>query len=657
MGNTKTKEMFESISSDIDNQTNLLSNKDMGSLYYKLDEKLVDEGLHYDNDGVYIPLNDEDYKLRISRNTKISKIEIEYNLLNKKGKIIKAFTRKVLPIMEDISSEGKNTIIGEFKRIMKEIGSDDNAEMFIQGFKQVLNQGLKIFTESDFDDGIILEDNNFDIDAEIYDRVKPYLTPEEIEIAKETASKIKEQGLFHYLNNIIKKFYKGETTNIIKKFLGGFSIMLGKESFFFITTAHSEEGKSLEDDIVFNKLIPERYIFHKNSMTEASFLRYSEKSQNYFDRQIVLFGDLGAKNSFEKLENVFDIIKILITENKHSKDLTEGGKNNKYDIATLNLEVDSIGAVFQTTENDFWEDDDGQYGSRALEFTPNHSDKEEVLKFRNAMINNPFSKVNIEQQQIIEEIEHFHLYLLYLVDYEINLINPYGEIFVDFALKQDDGIVREFDQLSYLFQVYCILTYYDCEIRQKDGEDIFISSEKQAKDFISNIKLKNTLIPYEYDFIVMLKNKLPIIKEEKNGEVILDGLNIYFNTVVENDFMDNEDILSFDEIPYGMNHIDRLMAYYKLGGRSDQHKEDVFFTVSDLKSTFSRNRAYKNIKDVGKFLNNLYEKDYLGKLEGKYNGKNIYYLTSKCEEIDYVLEVTDEHREKRDKIIDETFSV
>ncbi len=220
MGNTKTKEMFESISSDIDNQTNLLSNKDMGSLYYKLDEKLVDEGLHYDNDGVYIPLNDEDYKLRISRNTKISKIEIEYNLLNKKGKIIKAFTRNVLPIMEDISSEGKNTIIGEFKRIMKEIGSDDNAEMFIQGFKQVLNQGLKIFTESDFDDGIILEDNNFDIDAEIYDRVKPYLTPEEIEIVKETASKIKEQGLFHYLNNIIKKFYKGETTNIIKKILG-----------------------------------------------------------------------------------------------------------------------------------------------------------------------------------------------------------------------------------------------------------------------------------------------------------------------------------------------------------------------------------------------------------------------------------------------------
>ena len=190
-----------------------------------------------------------------------------------------------------------------------------------------------------------------------------------------------------------------------------------------------------------------------------------------------------------------------------------------------------------------------------------------------------------------------------------------------------------------------------------NGEDIFISSEKQAKDFISNIKLKNTLIPYEYDFIVMLKNKLPIIKEEKNGEVILDGLNIYFNTVVENDFMDNEDILSFDEIPYGMNHIDRLMAYYKLGGRSNQHKEDVFFTVSDLKSTFSRNRAYKNIKDVGKFLNSLYEKDYLGKLEGKYNGKNIYYLTSKCEEIDYVLEVTDEHREKRDKIIDETFSV
>ena len=118
----KTKEMFESISSNIDNQTYLISNKDMSLLYYKLDEKLIGEGLHYDNNGVYLPLNDKDYKLRISRNIKSSKIEIEYHLLNKKGDTVKGFKRKELPIMEDITSKAKNSLIGEFKRIIKELG-------------------------------------------------------------------------------------------------------------------------------------------------------------------------------------------------------------------------------------------------------------------------------------------------------------------------------------------------------------------------------------------------------------------------------------------------------------------------------------------------------------------------------------------------------
>lgn len=658
MGNIDTREMFESISSHIDNQTNLLSNKDMSSLYYKLDEKLVDEGLHYDNDGVYIPLNDEDYKLRISRNTKISKIEIEYNLLNKEGKIVKGFKRKVLPVMEDISSEGKDSIIREFKRIMNEIGSDDNAEMFIQGFKQLLNQGLKIFTEPDFEEDIIIDDNNIDIEREIEDRVNPYLTPGEVEIAKETASKIKEQGLFEYLNNIIQKFYKGDTTNIIRKFLGAFCVMLGKQSFFIMTTAHSEEGKSLEDDIVFNILIPPRYVFHKNSMTLSSFTRYSEKSIHYFNRQIVLFGDLGSKYSFEKLQEVFDVIKILITDDVgYTKDLSENlGQNNKYDINSLHLEVESIGAVFQTTDNDFWGDDDGQYASRSLEFTPNPAEKEEILRFKNAKINNPFSRVNIEQQEIMEEIEHLHLYLLYLVDHNITLINPYGEIFIDYALKRDEGIVREFEQISYLFQGYSILTYYDCEVKKREGEDVFISSEKQVNDFTSNIGLKNTLIPYEENFIKMLKEKLPVIMEvNDDGEIVYDDLNIYFNTVIEEDFIKKD--LPFEEIPDNMDNYGRLMTYYKLGGRSEKHKEDVFFTVSDLRGTFSRKKAYKNIKDLNKFLNSLYEKGYLGKLEGKYNSKNIYYLTSKCDDIEFVFKITDKVKEERDKMIDETFAV
>ena len=59
---------------------------------------------------------------------------------------------------------------------------------------------------------------------------------------------------------------------------------------------------------------------------------------------------------------------------------------------------------------------------------------------------------------------------------------------------------------------------------------------------------------------------------------------------------------------------------------------------------------------MGKLLHNLYLKGYLNKLEYKdpNNHENIYYLTSKCENIIFSLEITDEDREQVEKFYIET---
>lgn len=77
-------------------------------------------------------------------------------------------------------------------------------------------------------------------------------------------------------------------------------------------------------------------------MTLSSFSRYSEASHYYFDRMIVYFGDLGGRKSFLKVEDVFDVMKTLITEKFFSRDLSEGTSKGGYETISLTLKVKSV---------------------------------------------------------------------------------------------------------------------------------------------------------------------------------------------------------------------------------------------------------------------------------------------------------------------------
>ena len=266
--------------------------------------------------------------------------------------------------------------------------------------------------------------------------------------------------------------------------------------------------------------------------------------------------------------------------------------------------------------------------------------------------------------------------MLYLITKDIEVINPWKTVFIRFV-KKSNTPYRDLKQIMTLFKAYCTITYFNCKVNKDNG--LLVASKEQVETFMNNISLENTLPPLESEFFKMLmgkdtKNELTIIETNTENDTPLNPLNPYFNTALEsigynnctddttetvvesnnetkgNSTLDDAIILSkrvittIDIIPeYKQKEtIAKLLQLYRLSGQGLNHEENVFFTVTDVKRLYSRNKPYKNIDDVPKLLNKFYKNGFIDKLDYKdVKRQNIYYLTSKCNDINDNITVTE----------------
>lgn len=625
---------------------------------YKPDADMEKKGYEWDSSGLYKPYtykhdvnpDERDIYLKIERipdlKTKFIKYSWVYKV-NGEFKILNFFRRDMLPVEEDIDAGGKSSINRSLS-FKGGIANLDSAKGTYKSFmndliKDIVNSpSLEVFKELDYQFPIPDEDEEWEedddefIDDEYLQRVDPDLDDDALADAEEVREWIDAYGLISYWDNIVNPFHKGSHKAIYRKHLGGINIIRGKGSYFIYTKAKSNVGKSLEDAIAFLMMIPKRYIYKKNQMTLSSFSRKAKKNIRYFERLIIYFGDLGKKGAYEKVEEVFDIIKILITDKEFSRELTEGNFQSLED-ETLDLKADSIGAVFQTVRFDFLGDEEEQIGSRSIESTPIDANNDEVLDFLFALFYWD-SWENKMQDARLEDIKKYHNYLLWLVKEDIRVIIPYRSFFKRFV-KNSDVIYRDFNQILELFDAYCVLTHGEC-LKTSDGK--LIASPKQLEAFISELTLDNTLPPVESNFLKMLisqgnKTELKIIDVSDDD---FNPIQEYENAVMEHlGFCQNLDKYEYEtinDLEYSKRQsaIAKLLEMYRLGGTGLNHEENIFFRVNDLQRMHSSKRAFKDVDDVGSLLNKLYSNLYLDKLEYKdANGRNIYHLTSKCEEI------------------------
>lgn len=627
---------------------------------YSPDEAMLDKGYDFDSSGLYCPYtfkyennpDQRDIYLKIERipDKKTDFMMYSWNyLVDGEFKRLNYFRRSILPVEEEIDGGGKSSINrklshtgriarlnaekGTYKSFFEEILFDIVNSPSLEVFKELDYE----FHESDEDDEDWDEDDEF-IDEEFLRRLDPDLDDDALADAKEVKEWIDDYGLINYWDSLVNPFHIGNHKAIYRKHLGGFNVISGKGSYFISTKAKSNVGKSLEDKIAFLMMIPERYIFKKNQMTLASFSRYSDINVRYFERMLIYFGDLGNKKAYEKIEDVFDAIKVLITEGYFSRDLTEGNSSSMQN-KTLELMADSIGAIFQTVRFDFLGDEEEQIASRSIESNPIEANDDEVLDFLFAL-KYPDSYENKSQKYAMEEIKKYHNYLLWLVKEDIKIIIPYRRFFKRFV-KNSDVIFRDFNQIIELFEAFCILTHGNC-IETPDGK--LIASPEQLMTFISELSLDNTLPPVESNFLKMLisngnKSELRIIEDSDDG---LNPIAEFENAVMEHlGYLENlkrYEFESFSDLDFNkrMTAISKLLEFYRLGGTGLNHKENVFFRVNDVQRIHSSKRAFRDIDDVGSLLNKLYSNLYLDKLEYQdkdSKGRNIYYLTEKCKEI------------------------
>ena len=606
----------------------------------------------YDGLGTYFVYHENDLILEMQEAINPVKLHSENNLLDTVANIKKdtksKFIKELLNLIMDIIGDNpKNEykiklVISNLIYTLKDAEKDNqvNIEHLNNAPGVVIEKARELTAKMGADTSIINDIvTPIDIDAEIKQRVKPILNNEEKAKADAIADEINKIGLLPYLDNILKDIHMGEHKNIYRKILMLFKIMRGEASFLSETTAKAEAGKSFEDEIVFNLIAPQRYIFKLNDFTPASFKRYGAINPYYFDRKIVLFGDLGSKKAFNQVEDVFNIFKVLITENEYHS--SKADKNDDLKNIELDLKVNSIGAVYSTITNSFTENDN-QLESRTLFSTPaivNPSDIARQIFY----LQIPKTKQSKARAKAEQDLKEFGLYLMQMVNSDIEIINPYFDVFWDYANKSENPI-REFNQQLELFNAYCILTQTKCEDEPLNTK---FASIDQLKEYMDFINLENALIPYEYDFLnmIMAKGKANELKilytdndlqdaEGNSKDIDLDA--IITLTECENnalELINNEYIESFADLsPNELKTIPfKLNAIYGLRSAGANHKDKIFFRYSDLKGIYYRYNAFKNVDNVPGLLQSLHNKGYLGKYEYKQGKENLYYLTPLCE--------------------------
>lgn len=707
MGKKKlTPEQMEKINSDIsDLDVNLndavgLDTEPEQTLYCPPDEhdrdKLTEKGYLWDNDGFYCPLQvetDEPHYLRVKRG--YDAYDITIGILQViDGKILfdvktGNWTGKI-PITTDHKDRNQRMgkLVGAYGKIpeiadpLRTISADLNG---VKDFPQI-TEHFKVYQELDTDDSDD-DDSVNEQEIELQNRRNPQLTPDEQETADYVKGVVIDNGLTGYLDPILNKIHIGDHRNIYRKLLMSLQIIRGDFSAFLLDIAQSGSGKSHENKIVFETVIPERYIEQIDNITTASFVRFGDSHVYYLDRKIILFNDKGDDDGISNMKDVNKILKVLITENKYS-DYKSDAQGNKWVNKKYYLMVQGVGAVLSTVDNkDALKD--SQIVNRSLQSRPSDVNIDELLDHI-GYLNGGWSYQSMDKRGAIADLQDFGIFLMSLVNDTDIIVNPYIKIFQRYCKTANvlGDVTREYERQLSLFDAYCRINKHLCK---KSGK-YYIASQTLVNSYFTDINPENALNPIESDFIEMLmkgngKNEpliliddgdtdpdgddrdsdgngnpddlifidagtddpyshyvdndgnLDLTDSDGNDRTLAVTLTQCTNAVVEH-FIDNDstgldrygetadityDLLNRQDLDYCNK---QLLQWYKLKGGVN-NRFPVFFRVNDIQNHYRRYKAFKNVKSVSDMMDKLVYKGYANKM-GKLDGYNIYYLTTNC---------------------------
>ncbi len=449
----------------------------------------------------------------------------------------------------------------------------------------------------------------------------PKYNEENAEKFEEILKKDYGGNIIDYIQDKSQYLILNENKNIAFIFLACMVIILGLEGLMIEIHGMADTGKSYIIKRVLKCFIPEEFVYDVNDITEASFLDKGIDNPYYFDRLLISFGDLGDNKQYEKFKPIFNIVKILITENKYIRE-KKGGKNYEYTIKIILK--GKVGALFGTVNT---ESNESQINSRTLNITPNRNHKNGKIEFKELLMTKGNYKYN-QFYKTSKELKLFKQYLKSIIckinkKYEkTEVLNPFLSSISNIA-KNSETDTRQQNYLNQMFKVYLVLNYDNCIEIDNENLIFLVPNLEQITKFIELVSNNAGLKPYEKNLIMKLKKEIVPITVE-NAEKIFKGKCKQYDTEVN---------------PYGYEHrekidernkraIEDLMNENGLNiTRKDNNLNNIhFFTSSNVKRIFKNHKSIKDIENMEKVFNNLEERGFLEKLPEKHGKQNVYYL-------------------------------
>lgn len=360
--------------------------------------------------------------------------------------------------------------------------------------------------------------------------------------------------------------YVDNTENVFVGVINGLMALLGYGSRNIVVNGGAEVGKSEYINTI-KKLMPG--FENLGSSTPASVRRQSEYA---FDKKIIYLGDKGLKgksqNSQEEFEGLQEVFGGLITENEFKRDIVQGDK-----VMEFNLKSDGVCVFYSepyTNLRIFGAGD--QYTTRSTFITVNPVEDGLSVFLQDEDKTNDFYNVH-------------HNYIKHI------LTNPI-ELTISKEVKTElynasNGSLRTAKYLLALFKSY---SQY-LRIANPGTNDV--------EDFLKVFQVQMDITDIEFMIYKKLYQNLNVLTVEEFDKKITDEGTVY----------DSEDILL----------------------QAKNRKSKSFFTAKQIKTYFKQDfKRNKNLKDtldqIPEILNNLYNANFINRLESQYNHQNLYYI-------------------------------
>ena len=407
----------------------------------------------------------------------------------------------------------------------------------------------------------------YDLDLTNFDKLSMYLKDKEQSKSYDDFNNLLTIYEYDWFNLLEDKLYDyvDNTENIFNGIIHSVMALFGYGSRFGVVNAGSKVGKSKYIETI-KKLLPTMKFKNLGSSTPASIRRKHEQA---FNKKVVYLGDKGLKGKDdEEFKGLQEVFGGLITEGEFIRDVVDGTEVKEFKLVS-----DGVCVFYSepyTNLRIFGAGD--QYSTRSTFITVNPVKDGLSVFLQDENKTNPFYQIHRNYIQYI--LKH---------PLELKITNNVKTLLYK-ASKND---LRTAYYLLGLFKAYCQYM----QIKEPVAEDV--------DKFLILFEPKSEITDIEYTIYKKLYDNLKVLTDEDTEYKITEDGGI----------ADSDDMLL----------------------QMKNRKTKSFFTAKQIKTYFKKDfQNNQNLKDtidqVSDILNNLYNANYLERLEWQYNNQNVYYI-------------------------------